>query len=205
MPTLKMISNNDVFRQDLMSQIGLYASDFAVSDDLEPDVVFLDEDFSLLQGLQKKYAHTPIFVFLPENAEDMPSAPLVFYFRKPLELSALLNTLKASINLAANSEAGVLKFNRYELFPLQKEILNKRNNQRVKLTERETAILQYLYKIKDKIVTKSELLENVWGYHPDAATHTIETHIYRLRQKVEGDDVQAQLILTEDGGYRLKR
>ena len=205
MPTLKMISNNDVFRQDLMSQIGLYASDFVVSDDLEPDVVFLDEDLSMLQDLQKKYVHTPIFVFLPENAEDMPSTPLVFYFRKPLELSALLNALKASINLAANSEAGVLKFNRYELFPLQKEILNKRNNKRVKLTERETAILQYLYKIKDKIVTKSELLENVWGYHPDAATHTIETHIYRLRQKVEGDDVQAQLILTEDGGYRLKR
>ena len=75
----------------------------------------------------------------------------------------------------------------------------------VKLTEKEVSILQYLYKIRDRIVTKSELLQEVWGYNPDVTTHTIETHIYRLRQKVEHEDKNAQLIITEEGGYFLKK
>ena len=66
------------------------------------------------------------------------------------------------------------------------------------------AIIKYLYKAKDKIVSKNELLQEVWGYSPDVSTHTIETHIYRLRQKVEHENPAAQLIMTEDGGYKLK-
>ena len=88
---------------------------------------------------------------------------------------------------------------------MKKEILNLRNNETIKLTEKEVSILQYLYKIKNKIVTKADLLQEVWGYNPDVTTHTIETHIYRLRQKVEHDDKSAQLIITEEGGYMLKR
>ena len=66
------------------------------------------------------------------------------------------------------------------------------------------AVLKYLYKNRDRIVSKNELLQEVWCYAPDVTTHTIETHIYRLRQKVEHDDVEAQLIMTVDGGYQLK-
>lgn len=205
MPVLKILSPNTIFSTDLKKQIGLYAPEFHVLDEEDADVFFVDEDLSVLPSLEKKYPHAPIFVFLPEGRERLLKSPLVFYFEKPIDLHALLDALKASIHRAANSEAGILKFNHYELFPLKKEILNKRNNQCIKLTERETAILQYLYKIKDRIVTKPELLEQVWGYHPDAATHTIETHIYRMRQKVEGNNPDAQLILTEDGGYRLKK
>ena len=62
----------------------------------------------------------------------------------------------------------------------------------------------YLYKSQDTIVGKNELLKDVWGYSPDVSTHTIETHIYRLRQKVEKEDENAQLIVTVDGGYQLK-
>ena len=61
-----------------------------------------------------------------------------------------------------------------------------------------------MYKNKDRLISKNELLQEVWGYSPDVSTHTIETHIYRLRQKVEHDDPEAQLILTADGGYQLK-
>ena len=84
-------------------------------------------------------------------------------------------------------------------------LINLRNKEIVKLTEKEVSILQYLYKIRDRIVTKSELLQEVWGYNPDVTTHTIETHIYRLRQKVEHEDKNAQLIITEEGGYFLKK
>ena len=82
--------------------------------------------------------------------------------------------------------------------------MNLRNNEVIKLTEKEVAILKYLYKSPERIVTKNELLQEVWGYAPEVTTHTIETHIYRLRQKVEHENPEAQLIITLDGGYRLK-
>ena len=84
----------------------------------------------------------------------------------------------------------------------KKEIKNLRTHKTIKLTEREVTILNYLYKAYPKIVSKSELLSEVWGYNPDATTHTVETHIYRLRQKVEEDGNNA-IILTEDAGYKL--
>ena len=64
--------------------------------------------------------------------------------------------------------------------------------------------MKYLYKNRNRIVSKNELLQEVWGYAPDATTHTIETHIYRLRQKVEHNNAEAQLITTVEGGYQLK-
>ena len=90
------------------------------------------------------------------------------------------------------------------MYPVRKEILNLRNNETTKLTEKEVAIIKYLYKNKDKVIGKNDLMQEVWGYAADATTHTVETHIYRLRQKVEHEDAEAQLILTSDGGYQLK-
>ncbi len=95
-------------------------------------------------------------------------------------------------------------FNQYIVRPIKKDIINQRNNEVIKLTEKEVAIIKYLYKSQDHIVTKNDLLQDVWGYAPDVTTHTIETHVYRLRQKVEHEDADAQLIVTLDGGYRLK-
>ena len=115
-----------------------------------------------------------------------------------------MDELQSGINLYENSESGYLYFNDYVVKPVNKEIYNNRNNETVKLTEKEVSILKYLYKTRDRIVSKNELLQEVWDYSPEVTTHTIETHIYRLRQKVEHEDAEAQLILTAEGGYQLK-
>ncbi|MCZ6522531.1 MAG: helix-turn-helix domain-containing protein, partial [Alphaproteobacteria bacterium] len=73
----------------------------------------------------------------------------------------------------------------------------------VRLTEKETAILKYLYRAGDKVVGREVLLNEVWGYNAGVTTHTLETHIYRLRQKIERDPSNARLLITEPGGYRL--
>ena len=143
-------------------------------------------------------------MLLSEADEIFESSNLNITVAKPLQLDAFLNQLRAGSNLLDNSADGYLHFNRYELRPVAREILNLRNNEIVKLTEKEVAIIKYLYKARDKIVAKNELLQEVWGYSPDVSTHTIETHIYRLRQKVEHENPEAQLIMTEDGGYKLK-
>jgi DNA-binding response OmpR family regulator len=73
----------------------------------------------------------------------------------------------------------------------------------VRLTEIEVAILKCLYRMGEKAVTREVLLDEIWGYNAEVATHTLETHIYRLRQKIEPDPSNAQILVTEAGGYRL--
>ena len=185
MPNLLFISDNASFAEDLCGQIKYYAPEFSIVE--EKDAGILD-----------------IFLLLSETDEAFGNSNLNITVAKPLQLDVFLNQLRAGSNLLDNSADGYLHFNRYELRPVAREILNLRNDETVKLTEKEVAIIKYLYKAKDKIVSKNELLQEVWGYSPDVSTHTIETHIYRLRQKVEHENPDAQLIMTEDGGYKLK-
>jgi DNA-binding response OmpR family regulator len=76
-------------------------------------------------------------------------------------------------------------------------------NLRIRLTEKEAAILAFLHRMGERAVPRQELLTEVWGYHPEVTTHTLETHIYRLRRKIEADPAKASLLITEAGGYRL--
>ena len=78
------------------------------------------------------------------------------------------------------------------------------NGQKVRLTEKETSILKYLYRSGDKAIGRDELLNEVWGYNAGVTTHTLETHVYRLRQKIEDDPSNARILVTEPGGYRLE-
>ncbi len=206
MPNLRLVSDNQLFFEDLVWQINRYAPEYLInSESAAPDIIIIDENTSLLPSIKTQYPQTPILVLLKQSDEKLKENNFIKYENKPLVLNDFINKLRSFINLAFNSNDGVLKFNKYCLHPLNKEIVNLRNKETVKLTEKEVAIIQYLYKIKDRIVTKTELLQQVWGYSPEVTTHTIETHIYRLRQKVEHDDISAQLIVTEDGGYILKR
>ena len=84
------------------------------------------------------------------------------------------------------------------------KLLVTEDDKKIRLTEKETNILKYLYRAGGKPVARDELLAEVWGYNAAVTTHTLETHIYRLRQKVEPDPAHARLLLTDAGGYRLQ-
>ena len=203
MPNILLLAPEGIFADDLQEQIKLYASEFNLFREDDGNVLFdliiIDENYAALKDSLKKYARLPVFVLSAEEDSRLPANVIA----KPLNLSRLLDRIKAGIQLHENSQEGYLCFNNYELHPIAKEILNKRNKEVVKLTEKEVAVIKYLYKAKDKIVSRQELLQEVWGYSPEVSTHTIETHIYRLRQKVEHEDESAQLIVTTEGGYRL--
>lgn len=207
MPNILLISDNEKFFEDLSNQISYHLPDFTVVTQEEagiiPDMIIVDEDTDKLRELHKQQLQVPTILLLSSGA-DAGGAEASNIVYKPLVLNNFFNLLQAGINIYENSSDGYLNFNQYELRPSKKEILNLRNNEIIKLTEKEVAIIKYLYKAKDKIVSKNELLQEVWGYSPDVTTHTIETHIYRLRQKVEHEDAAAQIILTSDGGYQLK-
>ena len=80
----------------------------------------------------------------------------------------------------------------------------KNDGHKIKVTEKELAILKFLFGVRDKVISRDVLLHEVWGYNSGVTTHTLETHIYRLRQKIERDPSNAELLVTEPGGYRLK-
>lgn len=207
MPNILLISDNEKFFEDLSNQISYHIPDFTVVTEEDagviPDMIIVDENTEKLRELHKQQLQVPTILLLSSGADagDAEASNIVY---KPLVLNNFLNLLQAGINIYENSSDGYLNFNQYELRPSKKEILNLRNGEVIKLTEKEVAIIKYLYKAKDKIVSKNELLQEVWGYSPEVTTHTIETHIYRLRQKVEHEDTLAQIILTSDGGYQLK-
>ena len=206
MPDILFLSEQGDFAEDLSEQIRLYAPDFTIHREEKKDEAFdlylLDEQPEKLKDLRREHHKAPVILLSSEGnlAEDDNSATII---AKPFALADFLNRLRSSINLFENRSEGYLIFNAYELHPVAKEILNLRTGEVIKLTEKEVAVIKYLYKAKDKIVSKNDLLQDVWDYNPEVTTHTIETHIYRLRQKVEHDGQGAPLIMTEDGGYKL--
>ena len=76
-------------------------------------------------------------------------------------------------------------------------------DRKIRLTEKETAILKYLFQAGETVIGRDVLLNEVWGYDSGVTTHTLETHVYRLRQKIERDPSHAEILITEPGGYRL--
>lgn len=124
------------------------------------------------------------------------------YITKPFRFSVLLARIRAALRQHDQSEDVVFTIGHYSFQPAAKT-LEATDGNKVRLTDKETSILKYLYRQGPKTITRDVLLKEVWGYNNRVTTHTLETHIYRLRQKIERDPSNARLLVTEDGGYRL--
>ncbi|MEX1180377.1 MAG: response regulator transcription factor [Cucumibacter sp.] len=124
------------------------------------------------------------------------------YVTKPFRFSVLLARIRALLRQHDQSEDVVFTIGPYSFQPAAK-LLENEEGQKVRLTDKETSILKYLYRQGAKTVSRDILLQEVWGYNNRVTTHTLETHIYRLRQKIERDPSHARLLVTEEGGYRL--
>lgn len=125
------------------------------------------------------------------------------YIAKPFKLAVLLARLRAQLRIFENSEDAVFVIGPYTFRPSAKLLQEPAKNRRIRLTEKEAAILKFLYRAGTRPVARQILLNEVWGYNAAVTTHTLETHIYRLRQKIEPDPSNARLLVTEGGGYRL--
>ncbi len=125
------------------------------------------------------------------------------YITKPFRLGVLLARLRAHIRQHERSDDAVFTIGPYTFQPSNKQLVNNEDEKKVRLTDKETAILKYLYRAGDKVVSRDVLLDEVWGYNASVTTHTLETHVYRLRQKIEADPSNAVILITEPAGYRL--
>ncbi|MDQ0317998.1 DNA-binding response OmpR family regulator [Pararhizobium capsulatum DSM 1112] len=124
------------------------------------------------------------------------------YVTKPFRFAVLLARIRAQLRQHEQSEDATFTVGPYTFKPGQK-LLTLENGQKIRLTEKEAAIIRYLYRADQKVVTRDVLLEEVWGYNSGVTTHTLETHVYRLRQKIERDPSNAEILVTENGGYKI--
>lgn len=125
------------------------------------------------------------------------------YVTKPFRLGVLLARMRAQLRQHEQSEDAVFTIGPYTFRPSAKLLTHGESKKKVRLTEKETSILKYLYRSGDAVVGRDKLLGEVWGYNAGVTTHTLETHVYRLRQKIEEDPSAAEILVTEPGGYRL--
>ncbi|WP_370049492.1 response regulator transcription factor [Salipiger sp.] len=124
------------------------------------------------------------------------------YVTKPFKFPVLLARIRAQLRQHEQSEDAVFTVGPYTFKPSMKLLVTE-EDRKIRLTEKETNILKFLYRSTEGVVPRDVLLHEVWGYNAGVTTHTLETHIYHLRQKIEPDPSNARILVTESGGYRL--
>lgn len=185
----------------------------ALSRDLRLDAIVMDlrlpdgDGCDLCVRLRRAGVRVPIVMLTAATAEEDVvrglDAGANDYVVKPFRLAELVARLRAQIRAFETSEDAVLVIGPYHFRPGLRTLHEPAENRRVRLTEKEASVLKFLYRCSGKPVGRSTLLREVWGYNSEASTHTVETHIYRLRRKIEHDPSSPRILVNEDGGYRL--
>jgi DNA-binding response OmpR family regulator len=219
-----MVDDDDALRQSLGDQLRLH-EEFATVEAgtgakaLEAarqeyfDAILLDVGLPDMDGrevcrlLRRNGVKSPIIMLTAQQSDADQILGLDSgandYVTKPFRLSVLLARLRAQLRQHEQSEDAVFTIGAYVFRPSAKLLTHSETKKKIRLTEKETAILKFLYRSGPTVVGRETLLGEVWGYNAGVTTHTLETHVYRLRQKIETDPSNAELLVTEPGGYRL--
>ena len=125
------------------------------------------------------------------------------YIAKPFQLADLLARLRAQLRIFENSEDAVFTIGPYTFRPAAKLLQDPAQEPPHPADGEGSGDPEVPLPRRHPPVARQVLLNEVWGYNAAVTTHTLETHIYRLRQKIEPDPANARLLVTEGGGYRL--
>jgi DNA-binding response OmpR family regulator len=220
---LLIVDDDEALRETLIEQFSLH-DEFAV--DALPnasqaikflknelvDLVILDVNMPDIDGreackIMRRNGYKGPVIML--TAQDTDSDAILGldsgandYVTKPFRFGVLLARIRAHLRQHEQSEDAVFKVGFYTFRPSAKMLIRE-DNRKIRLTDKETSILKFLYRAGDQVVGRDVLLHEVWGYNAGVTTHTLETHIYRLRQKIERDPSHAEILVTETGGYKL--
>ena len=200
------------YREFELAEAGTASDALLKARDGHVDLVLLDVGLPDMDGreavkiLRRDGFKSPIVMLTGQNSDSDEILGLESgandYVTKPFRFSVLLARIRAALRQHDQSEDVVFTIGPYSFHPANK-LLENGDGTKVLLTDKETSILKYLYRQGPKTIGRDVLLKEVWGYNNRVTTHTLETHIYRLRQKIERDPSNARLLVTEEGGYRL--
>ena len=221
--TILIIDDDDDLRDLLREQLeqqsefatmgaATAAAGLSVAAEKRPDLVLLDLDLpdgngrDVCRQLRESGVTAPVIMLTAAEGETDTvmglEAGASDYVTKPFRFTVLLARVRAQMRAHEQSEDIVLKIGPYAFHPAGRVLVDMKGR-KLRLTDKESSILKYLHRAGGKPVTREELLAEVWGYNAGVTTHTLETHVYRLRQKIEPQPGHAKLLITETGGYRL--
>lgn len=219
-----LVDDDDDLRENLALQLSFHEefkteqcdngkSGLDTVKDQDFDLIILDVGLPDIDGrevcrmMRKTGVSTPI-VMLTANASEADTilgldAGANDYVTKPFKFGILLARIRAHLRQHLISEDASYPIGHYTFKPGEKILTNSETEEKIRLTEKETAILKFLKRADGATISRDKLLNEVWGYNSNVTTHTLETHIYRLRQKIETDPSKAKIIITESGGYSM--
>jgi DNA-binding response OmpR family regulator len=221
--TILIVDDDPELRETLVEQLSLYEEFSVVEEDTAAkgiqtvrgnliDLVIMDVGLPDMDGreavklLRKGGFKAPIIMLTAQDTDSDTILGLEAgandYVTKPFRFAVLLARIRAQLRQHEQSEDATFLVGPYTFKPSQKLLTDEKGG-KIRLTEKEAAIIKYLYRAEKKVVTRDILLEEVWGYNSGVTTHTLETHVYRLRQKIERDPSNAEILVTESGGYKL--
>ena len=177
------------------------------------DVILLNVELPDMDGSQacrlmrRKGVNSPIVMLKGTDTHGETDLGLDVgasdYVHKPFRVGVLLACIRAQLRQDKSAEDTIISLGRYTFKPSAKMLIENESRKYVRLTEKEAAIIQFLYRAGGRVVGRDTILGEVWGYNAGVTTHTLETHVYRLRRKIEMNPSNAKIIVTEPGGYRL--
>ena len=214
--------DNDL-RSALVEQLGLYeefhvkeantaTSAVQATKNDHFDLLIMDVDLPDIDGreavkiMRKNGFRSPVIMLTGHDGEADTILGLEAgandYVTKPFRFAVLLARIRAHLRQHEASDDAIFTIGPFAFKPGAKLLVTDKGS-KVRLTEKETAILRFLYRAGQRVIGRDVLLQEVWGYNSNVTTHTLETHIYRLRQKIEVDPGRARILVTESGGYKL--
>ena len=221
--TLLLVDDDQELRESLADQLALHdefeiqtaetaGQGVEIAKKERLDLILLDVGLPDMDGreackIMRKNGYKGPIVMLTGNTADSDvilglDAGANDYITKPFKFAVLLARIRAQLRQHEQSEDAVFTIGHYTFKPASKILIDEKGS-KIRLTEKEASILKFLYRASEKVVTRDVLLHEVWGYNAGVTTHTLETHIYRLRQKIEKDPSNSELLVTEMGGYKL--
>jgi len=221
--TILLVDDDDDLREMLVEQLGLYEEFHVLQEKTATkgvqaarnnpvDLLIMDVGLPDMDGreavklLRRGGFKAPIIMLTGHDTDSDTILGLEAgandYVTKPFRFAVLLARMRAQLRQHEQSEDATFSVGPYTFKPSQKLLVDQ-SGQKIRLTEKEAAIIRYLYRAGQKVVTRDVLLEEVWGYNSGVTTHTLETHVYRLRQKIERDPSNAEILVTENGGYKI--
>ncbi len=159
------------------------------------------DDGAALDRLRAAVPDRPILLLVAAGAAaGPPPAWADDFLVRPFRVSMLLARIR--LLLERRPDPG-FAIGPYRFLATERLLVDRAGAREIRLTEKEAAILHYLAEAGDRPTPRELLLNEVWGYNSAVTTHTLETHVYRLRRKIESDPANAEILLCEPGGYRL--
>lgn len=221
--TILIVDDDEDLRETLTEQLSLYEEFVIIQETTagkgiqtarsgQIDLLIMDVGLPDMDGreavklLRKGGFKSPIIMLTGHDTDSDTILGLESgandYVVKPFRFAVLLARIRAQLRQHEHSEDATFTVGPYTFKPSQKLLIDEKGG-KIRLTEKEAAIIRYLYRADQKVVTRDVLLEEVWGYNSGVTTHTLETHVYRLRQKIERDPSNAEILVTESGGYKI--